>query len=235
MAIQITGLKLPIINEGDEISQIIKDEREFEGSEILVIAHSIISKANGQRTNLKDVDPGERAKKLAKKSNKDPRVCELIIKESNVIKIGKDFIITEKNNRICANAGIDKSNAGKGNVLLPPKKPNQEAEKILKEIDCQGVIISDSIGRPFRKGAVGTTIGYAGLKPFSSYKGLEDLYGRKLETTVECVADELAASANLVFGEASKSKPVAVIEGFKREGEPRDGKIEREKNQSVFR
>lgn len=235
MSIEIVGLTLPIISEGDDLIAIIKKEVDFEERDILVITETIISKARGRTKNLSEVKISEKAKELSNRSNKDQRICQLIIEEaSEIIEVGDGFIITETDGLICANAGIDLSNARKGKAILPLKKPHEVAKKYSKQLNVR-VIISDSVGRPFRRGAAGLAKGHSGIKPFSSYIGKKDLFGKEMESTIECVADELASAANLVLGESNQKTPIAVIRGFQHHGEPENGKINREPEESVFR
>ncbi len=235
MSIEIVGAKLPIIKEGNDLVSVIKEEVDFRKKDILVISETVVSRSKGRVKELKEVKVSEKAKKLSKKSKKDKKICQLIINECDeIIAVEENFIITEINGLVCANAGIDLSNAGKGKAILPIRDPKKVAEKLFEKLKAP-IIISDSVGRPFRKGTVGLAIGYAGLKPFSSCVGIKDLFGREMETTTECIADELASAANLVFGESDKGIPVAVIKGFNYDGEPKGETINRRKDESIFR
>jgi len=242
MSIQINGLELPLIKQKNinvDISSVIRssleeEKIEVESEDILVVSSSIISKFEGRSIKLDKVYPSESAKHLSDLTGKDPRICELVIREGEILGVVNRAIITEYQGRICANAGIDISNVEGSKVLLPPVNPNRTSERILSNLDVRGVVISDSVGRPFRKGAIGTAIGYAGIAPLISYEGKKDLFGRELESTLECVADEIASAANLVFGESNRGIPVAIIKNLDIDGIEVSEKIVREKEKCVF-
>ncbi len=217
---------IPLIKENDNISKLILDSLEessidIDDGDVLVIAETIISKAEGTKIDLKSIKPSYKALEIAEKTGKDPKLVESIIRESNeILKVGPDFVICEtKHGFVCANAGIDESNVEIGQVTPIPRDPDKSAEIIRKEIfESTGkqlvVIISDTQGRPFREGAVGVAIGISGMNPLWDRKGETDLYGRKLQTTNIAVADELAASASIVMGQADEGIPAVLIKGL---------------------
>jgi len=227
MEVRMIGLNnIPLIKENDNISKLILDSLEessidIDDGDVLVIAETIISKAEGTKIDLKSIKPSYKALEIAEKTGKDPKLVESIIRESNeILKVGPDFVICEtKHGFVCANAGIDESNVEIGQVTPIPRDPDKSAEIIRKEIfESTGkqlvVIISDTQGRPFREGAVGVAIGISGMNPLWDRKGETDLYGRKLQTTNIAVADELAASASIVMGQADEGIPAVLIKGL---------------------
>ena len=236
--IKIIGLKeIPFIRSGDNLPEIImnsldKNEITLQDGDILVIAQSIISKSTGRIRNLNKINPSERAieicKKIAPKAKilglpeKDPKLVQAILDESKQLIMSDHVLITEtKHGFVCADAGIDKSNIGnQGFVSLLPVNPDKDAEKIriaLKNISKKeiAIIISDSFGRAFRVGAIGTAIGVSGINPISDMKGRKDLYGYELQTTVVGQVDSLAAAAQLVMGESDEGIPIILIRGYK--------------------
>ncbi|HEY61167.1 MAG TPA: coenzyme F420-0:L-glutamate ligase [Anaerolineae bacterium] len=223
---------IPDINKGDDLVRVILDslkvERiELKNNDVIVIAQKIVSKSEGRLRNLKDVSPSREAKRLGEITGKDPRLIELILQESNeVLRIRKGLIIVEhKLGFVCANAGIDHSNV-KGTygddedwVLLLPQNPDQSASAIRSGITRLlgieiGVLIIDSHGRAWRLGTVGVAIGVSGLPALVDLRGVKDLYGFRLRATDVGVADELAAAASLMMGQAAEGTPVIHVRGF---------------------
>ena len=224
-------LDFPLINKGDDLAKLIasslkKNRIELQNGDILVIAQKIVSKAEGRRVNLKTITPSKKALELSSICDKDPRLIELILRESNeVVRIRPGTIIVEHRlGFICANAGIDHSNVVSNNsdeeiVLLLPENPDQSSENIKKYFFSQkniniGVLIIDSHGRAWRLGVVGTTIGIAGLPGVVDMRGKPDMFGGILKTTQIGAADELAAGASLVMGQADERIPVVHVRGF---------------------
>lgn len=228
MKIEVFGLEsIPLVKEGDDVSTLILDSLKMDGLElddedVVLIAETIISKAEGNMVNLEEITPSDYALSLAEQTGKDPRLVELILMESNeVVRIGPGFIITEtKHGFVCANSGVDESNI-ENNLAKPlPENPDKSASIIREKLESVsgknlGVIITDTQGRAFRFGAVGTSIGCSGLKPLWKRVGDSDLYGRELETTEIATADELASAASLIQGQADEGIPVVIIRGFK--------------------
>lgn len=191
--------------------------------DIILIAETIISKAEGNYITLSKISPSTEAIEVAKKTKKDPKLIQCVLNESNeVVKLGPDFIITETHHGfVCANAGIDESNVAKGLATPMPKNPDKSAQVIRKELEnktgksCKlGVIITDTQGRAFRNGAVGVAIGCSGINPLWDRKGEKDLYDNQLQTTEIATADELAATASLIMGQANEGIPIVIIRGF---------------------
>lgn len=226
MNLKIIGvIGIPLIKKGDFLDQLILKalldmEIEIQENDILVIAETAISKSEGHIINLNDIKPSYKALELARKTGKEPEVVEAILQESEeVIKVGPDFIISEtKHGFVCANAGIDESNVNIGLATPIPVNPDESASLILQNIQKStskeiSIIISDTQGRAFREGAVGVAIGISGLNPIWDRSGEKDLYNRDLKTTAIAVADELAAAASIVMGQADEGIPVVLIRG----------------------
>lgn len=245
---------IPILIEddiriGDDIAGLImkaikeRNESLLE-NDVVVITHKVISKAEGKITDLSTIIPSEQSHKISFNTGKDPRLVELIISQSNeIIKIERDIIIAEtKHGFVCANAGIDASNVGKlsNQVVLLPDDPDESARKIRNDIKSRtninvGVIISDTFGRPFRKGQVNVAIGIAGIDPIMSYIGKTDMYGKILKVTEIAIADELASAAELVMGKSSRI-PVVIVRGVHyMSGDFSISKITRSKKDDLFR
>jgi coenzyme F420-0:L-glutamate ligase / coenzyme F420-1:gamma-L-glutamate ligase len=204
-----------------EILEAIGDSQiEIQNGDILVVTHKIVSKAEGRVVDLARIKPSPKAIRMAKEHDKDPRVMDLILKESiQILRAKNGIIISEtKHGFVCANAGVDQSNVEGDAAVLLPVDPNESAsriqdavkKKIGKEI---AVIITDTFGRTFRNGQTNVAIGIAGINPIKSYIGTYDMYGRKLRVTEIAVADEIASAAELVMGKA-EGTPVAIVRGY---------------------
>jgi coenzyme F420-0:L-glutamate ligase/coenzyme F420-1:gamma-L-glutamate ligase len=226
MEIKVIGIEnIPLVKEGDDIADLIIDaahieDIKIEDHDIFVIAETIISKAEANKINLKTIKPTPKAFELAEKTGKDPHLVEAIIQESGeILKVGPDFIISEtKHGFVCANAGIDESNVEDGMATPIPENPDKSALVIMEKIKALTgkevvVIISDTQGRAFREGAIGTAIGISGMNALWDRKGEKDLYGRELQTTSIAVADELASTASILMGQADEGIPVVIIRG----------------------
>lgn len=224
--IPINGI--PKIKEGSDLPRIILKAIDYSGlklmeGDILVIAQSIVSKAEGRIVKLSEVNPSPLAKLIGSKLSKDPKMVHLILGESKDIRAYGDgrLIAETKHGLVCANAGIDKSNAGINCVTLLPTNPDESARKIMVEIQNLtgikklAVIITDTHGRPFRIGAINIAIGSSGITPIMDYRGKKDLYGYILKSTTIAVIDALAAIAGLVMGESNEGTPVVLIRGYK--------------------
>lgn len=246
----ITPLKdIPLIRQGDDLADILVQALQhtnvqLQDNDILVLAQKIVSKSEGRTVDLGAVTPSQIAKELANSTKKDARVVELILQESNeILRTRPGAIIVEhKLGFVCANAGIDQSNVqGEGRVLLLPENPDRSAARIRQKIEAGtgshiGVLIIDSHGRAWREGTVGIAIGISGLPGLVDLRGHPDLFGFKLQITQVGVADELAAAASLIMGQAAEGTPVVHMRGF-----PyplREGKLDellRPREQDLFR
>jgi coenzyme F420-0:L-glutamate ligase / coenzyme F420-1:gamma-L-glutamate ligase len=233
MPLTLTPLQhIPLIRRDDNLADIIvtslhETNIELQDNDILVVAQKIVSKAEGCAVNLATVTPSQRAIELARQTEKDPRVVELMLQESKEVlrtRVGT-IIVEHRLGFVCANAGIDHSNvAGSGDsaeewVLLLPTEPDKSAEKMRSDIRTEtgknvGVLIIDSHGRAWRNGTVGVAIGIAGLPGLVDLRGKPDLFDFTLRVTQVGAADELAAAASLVMGQAAEGTPVVHVRGF---------------------
>jgi len=237
---------LPLVKEGDDLGELIVEAAAragvgIEDGDVVAVTQSVVSKAEGGTVELGKVEPGPEALSLAGRLGKDPREVEVILRESaQVLRAGRVLICRTRHGFVCANAGVDHSNAGEGRVTVLPRDPDASAAKIRRRIwELTGrevaVIITDSWGRTFRRGAVGHAVGISGLSPLLDLRGRKDLYGRELRSKVVCVADALAAAAVLLMGEAAEGKPVVLIKGAPYEkGEGKVKEILRPEEEDLF-
>ncbi len=241
---------MPLITKGDNLAELIYNAAKqqcitIQEKDVIVITHIAVSKAEGNVVNLDEVSPSELAKEIAKQTNKEPELVEVILRETKeIVRMRSDSLITETQSGIvCANAGVDKSNVeGARNVVLLPENPDASAQKIRQEIkrltNCDvGVIVSDTHGRPFRMGEINVAIGVAGIKAIRDRRGEKDLFGYVLRIKQTAVADELASAAELVIGQANEGIPVAIIRGYKYQATENTSAIEliRSKEKDLFR
>ncbi len=226
---------LPEIAAGDDLGALIAGAIRTAGDElaagdVLVISQKVVSKAEGRMRNLALVEPGERARDLARGLVKDARLVELVLEQSRaVVRAERGVLIVEtKSGWICANAGIDVSNVpGDGCVTLLPEDPDASAVRIRAEVAAAAgvapaIVIADSFGRPWRVGQTDVAIGCAGLVPLDDRRGLPDREGRALTATEIAVADQLAAAADLVRAKES-GRPACLVRGLKRFVSVEDG------------
>jgi coenzyme F420-0:L-glutamate ligase/coenzyme F420-1:gamma-L-glutamate ligase len=188
---------------------------------ILVVAQKVVSKSEGSLVCLDSVVPSPQAKAWASEYHKDARMVEVVLQQARrVVRMDRGIMIMETHHGyVCANAGVDASNAPSGTVVLLPRDPDDSAKRIRGELEQAlrrhvAVIISDTFGRPWRMGLTNVALGVSGLSAFIDYRGQVDSYGRTLQATVLAVADELAGAAELVMGKTA-GIPAAVIEGFR--------------------
>lgn len=230
--VSIFGLEgLPMIKAGDDLASLIVSAAKnnnvaIEDGDIIVIAQKIVSKAEGRVVRLEAVTPSKEALKIAEITGRNPRLVELVLRESKrFLKTSREIIIVEdKRDIVNINAGIDKSNVeGADSYALLPSDPDESARRLRSRIikltgRRVGVIISDTYSRAFRRGQVNFTIGLAGIDPFYDYRGKEDLFGYIMQVKFAAVADELASAAELVMGQGKEAVPVAVVKGLNRIG-----------------
>ena len=221
----LTGM--PIINEGNDLALLIcqaakKQETPIQNGDIIVVTHVIVSRAEGNIVDLKKVTPSTFATNVANSSGKDPRLVEVILRESkNIVRMRNGKLITEtKQGLVCANSGIDKSNVPGSSIVAPlPENADQSAQKIrqkireLTKMDV-AVIVSDTHGRPIRNGEINIAIGTSGFEPLRDRKGETDLFGYTIRVKKTAIADELASAAELVIGQTNEGIPVAIIRGY---------------------
>ncbi|MFL5906734.1 MAG: coenzyme F420-0:L-glutamate ligase [Solirubrobacterales bacterium] len=214
----ITGLSE--LRQGDDLGALIADAAKPLDGETVVISQKVVSKVEGRVRSLAEVAPGNRARDLAARLDKDPRLVELVLSETaRVVRAERGVLITEtRGGWVCANAGIDSSNLDQGWVTLLPLDGDESARGIRASIRkasgvAPAVVIADSFGRPWRLGQADVAIGCAGLAPLDDWRGRRDARGGELSATVIAVADEVAAAADLTHDKDS-GVPGAVITGL---------------------
>jgi coenzyme F420-0:L-glutamate ligase/coenzyme F420-1:gamma-L-glutamate ligase len=230
-AVQILALPgIPLVKEGDDLAALIETalvgaKLALRDGDVLVVAQKIVSKAEGRAVRLDTVTPSPRALELAAQVGKDPRVVEVILAESTrVVRLRPALMIMQHRlGFVMANAGVDQSNIagddGAEVALLLPRDPDGSAEALRARLSAGArakvaVIINDSFGRAWRRGIVGTAIGVAGLPALIDLRGNPDLFGRPLQVSIAGFADEIAAAASLVMGQADEGQPVALVRGL---------------------
>lgn len=221
---------IPLVKPGDDPVALVREalvraSLTLAAGDVLVVTSKILSRADGRFVELASVVPGAEADALAEKTGLDPRVIELVLRESrSVSRAAKGaLVVRHRLGFVLANAGIDLSNsapsasAGGPWALLLPEDPDGWAERIRRGLSPDGsigVVVSDSFGRPFRLGTVGTAIGVAGLPALWDRRGDDDLFGRPLAQTITGLADEIAAAAGLVSGQAAEGRAVVLVRGL---------------------
>jgi coenzyme F420-0:L-glutamate ligase/coenzyme F420-1:gamma-L-glutamate ligase len=244
--IGITGI--PEVHPGDDLADLILDAARRQDTppvdgDVLVVTQKVVSKAEGQVVPLSSVEPSSFARRVAEETGKNARQVEVVLRESRrIVRMDRGVIITETHHGfICANAGVDASNAGgPGLVTLLPQDPDASAESLRRAIEERtgarlAVVITDTFGRPWREGTDEVAIGVAGLVALKDYAGQRDPYGYELRVTQVAVADELAAAAELVTGKLERI-PAALIRGYPFEpgwGHGRD--LVRDPDRDLFR
>lgn len=218
-----------MIKPGDDLARIIIDAIEsndltLEDKDVLVIAQKVVSKAEGRYVRLDSVTPGKRALEIAQVTDKDPRLVEIILRESSQVVRMKSgvLIVRHKLGWVCAQGGVDQSNIDHSEgeqALLLPENPDASAHRLRDQIHdlrktCTGIIVCDSMNRPWRLGSVGVAIGCAGVAVFEDHRGGQDLYGRELQVTLISRADAIASAANLAMGETTRRVPLALVRGI---------------------
>lgn len=227
--LELTALRgLPMVSAGDDLAALIISalgDKRLRDRDVVVVAQKIVSKAEGRTVDLATVEPSVEAVELAAEVGKDPRLVEVILRESaRVVRSRPNLIIVEHRlGFVMANAGVDQSNVapadGVHRALLLPRDPDASAEKLRAALARHfgatiGVIISDSFGRAWRRGTCGIAIGAAGLPSLIDLRGQPDLFGRTLEVSIVGFADEIAAAASLLQGQAAEAQPVVLVRGL---------------------
>jgi coenzyme F420-0:L-glutamate ligase / coenzyme F420-1:gamma-L-glutamate ligase len=225
---------VPVAKPGDDVASLVRAALErarvaLADGDVIVVASKMISRAEARFVDVSRVEPSARAVELAARTGKDPREVELVLRESTEVSRAAPsvLIVRQKNGVISANAGIDASNAlppdapaGSGPwMLLLPEDPDSSAERVRAALASWsgaaiGVVVSDSLGRPFRLGSVGAAIGVAGVPALWDQRGRADLFGRTLEHTVTALADQIAAATDLVAGQAAERRAVVHVRGL---------------------
>ena len=213
---------IPEIEPGDDIAALIEGNAEPREDDVVLVASTAVSKAEGRLYRLDDFPAGPRAREIAAEfeartgEEKDPRFAQAVLEESTEIIVDQPFLLTETRfGHVGVNAGIDRSNVGDADLLLLPKRPSESAARIREGLSAAPpVIVTDTCGRPFRYGQRGVAIGWDGMPASRDWRGETDRDGRELSVTVQNVVDELAATANLVMGEGDGGTPVVIVRGF---------------------
>ena len=243
---------IPLVKPGDDLAVIFLDSLQeakikLQNDDVLVIAQKIISKAEGRLVKLSTVTPSARAIGIARQVEKDPRQVEVILSESKeIVRMRPGVLVVEHRlGFVCANAGVDRSNVeavgGEEYLLLLPENPDRTCAELREKLRAEtgatlGIIINDSHGRAWRNGAVGVAIGTAGIPALLDLRGRTDLFNHTLNVTQIGLADELAAAASLLMGQADEGRPVIHARGVPypfREGTARE--LIREKELDMFR
>lgn len=240
------------VREGDALNKIISlalsnNQLQLMDGDLVTVCQKIVSKSEGCTVGLKSIIPSEKAKKIAAQCQRDPRIVELILRESTeLVRVSTQAIIARHRlGFVVANAAIDQSNVagGRDMALLLPQNPDASAQRLRSALeeahDVQlSVIITDSFGRPFRNGVTGVAIGAAGLQSLQNLRGQPDRNGDALQGTEVALADQLAAAATLLMGEADEGRPVVIIRGMQqhwRQPESPAAALIRDREMDLFR
>jgi coenzyme F420-0:L-glutamate ligase/coenzyme F420-1:gamma-L-glutamate ligase len=244
MSIEITALSgLPEIRAGDDLAALVReaagrDSQTMDRSTIVAIAQKVISKVENEIVNLREVRPSAMAQSWAQQWGKDPRLIEVILSQSKrIVKMDRGVMVVETHHGfVCANAGVDQSNAGaEDRVTLLPRDPDASARRLRDQLGCGAVIVTDTFGRPWREGLVDVAIGVAGFDPVTDYRGSADRGGRKLEGTIIALGDQIAAAAGLLMSK-SAGTPVVLVRGLEwKKAEGSTGALLRKCDQDLFR
>ncbi len=229
----LTALRgVPTVKPGDDLAELVLQALRIElyDGDVLVVASKVVSRAEDRFVDLSSVIPSGRAERLGALTGKDPRVVELVLREASAVSRAAPgaLIVRHRLGFVCADAGIDFSNAaepgarqGEGPwALLLPADPDASAARLRAALERHsgkrlGIVVSDSHGRPFRLGALGTAIGISGLPPLWDRRGEPDRHGRKLEHTQSALGDQVATAADLVAGQAAEGRPLIHVRGLR--------------------
>jgi coenzyme F420-0:L-glutamate ligase/coenzyme F420-1:gamma-L-glutamate ligase len=238
---------VPDLRPGDDLASLtieaaVAQGTPFQAGDVVVLSQKAVSKVEGRLVRLADVTPSSLAIEVGHAQKKDPRLIEVILRESRrIVRMDRGILITEtRHGQICANAGIDQSNVGLGWASLLPEEPDASARAFAGRVRAaQGievaVIVADTFGRPWREGLVNVAIGVAGLRPLQTFLGVPDAHGYTLQATILAIADELAAAAELVMGKLDRV-PVAVVRGYRYDAGPGSSReLLRDPNLDLFR
>jgi coenzyme F420-0:L-glutamate ligase/coenzyme F420-1:gamma-L-glutamate ligase len=239
---------LPDVRPGDDLAALLAEAAppDLADGDVLVIAHKVVSKAEGRVRLLGEIEPGERARTLAAGHGKDPRLVQAVLDESVEVVRARDGVLVceTRHGFVCANAGVDRSNASRpGELILLPEDPDESARRLREGIaGARGrrpaVVVADSFGRAWRLGQTDVAIGAAGLAPLDQWIGLPDAYGRELRATSIAIADAVAAAADLARTKVSR-EPAVLVGGLERyvtaDHGPGAAALRRPREQDLFR
>jgi coenzyme F420-0:L-glutamate ligase / coenzyme F420-1:gamma-L-glutamate ligase len=251
--LQLVPLRgVPLIEPGTDLVSLICDICQKQGpalrdDDVLVLAQKIVSKAEGRYVDLAAIEPSEQARALSRQVQKDARLVEVIIGESRKVLRQRPgvLIVEHKLGFVLANAGVDQSNVdparGAKPVLLLPEDPDRSAQLLYEGLRLKlgkniAVVINDSLGRAWRRGTVGIALGAAGLPALADLRGRPDLYGRPLQVSETGFADEIAAAASLLMGQADEATPIIVVRGLTWSAKPSSAaQLLRDPKEDLFR
>jgi coenzyme F420-0:L-glutamate ligase/coenzyme F420-1:gamma-L-glutamate ligase len=211
---------IPMIKKGDDIASIICERTSIEDNDVIVIASTIVAKAEGRMFRLQDITAGEEAEIIADKHGLDARFVQAVLNRSHEVLVDYPILLVETDNgHVCIKAGIDESNVDKGYMIDLPTDPDLSARSIGEVIESQtgkkiSVIVTDTNGRAFKIGQTGIAIGVYKIHPIKNWKGQKDLFGNTLAITEEAISDEIAGAANLLMGEGDGGCPVVILRGL---------------------
>jgi coenzyme F420-0:L-glutamate ligase/coenzyme F420-1:gamma-L-glutamate ligase len=211
---------LPEVRPGDDLAALVADRVDPRPADVVCVASTVVSKAEGRQADLSEFPAGERARSIADRvadlagEEKDPRFAQAVIEESEQLLLEFPIMLAvTRFGHVTVNAGIDHSNVPDADLLLLPEDPAASARRLHERLDAR-VVVTDTSGRPFRYGQRGVALGWAGLPAARDWRGERDRDGREMSATVQAVVDELAAATNLVTGEGAGGTPVAVVRGW---------------------
>ena len=239
--------KFPIVKPHDSLVELIlkaeeNSERKLNDGDIIVIASKVVSVSENRLVSAEDVEPSQKAREIASKNGFDPVHVELALRESTEIIRTEGVLITETHSGLVCNfSGVDKSNAPEGSYILLPENPDESAHQLRDALKNStgkdiAIIITDTQGRPWRKGSLNVAIGCAGIAPFKYNKGKSDLYGRILKRSTVCQIDEIAMLAEPLLGQAGQRTPVVIVRGYSYlDSEETAKDINRPKHEDMFR
>jgi coenzyme F420-0:L-glutamate ligase/coenzyme F420-1:gamma-L-glutamate ligase len=225
---------LPEIKKGDDLTRLFLDAVNeqaltLEDGDVIVFTSKVVSKSEGRVVDLSRVQVSEEAGRIARETEKDPRIVQLVLDESKGIErmMRNHVIVESKHGFVCANAGVDESNVEEGKAVLLPNDPQRSAQQLKKELEARSgraiaVLIADSFGRAFRDGVTGICVGVSGIPALVDRRGEEDRFGKIAQITKEAIVDEICAAANLVMGEFKEGIPIAIVRGLMLERCERD-------------
>jgi coenzyme F420-0:L-glutamate ligase/coenzyme F420-1:gamma-L-glutamate ligase len=225
---------LPEIKKGDDLTRLFLDAVNeqaltLEDGDVIVFTSKVVSKSEGRVVDLSRVQVSEEAGRIARETEKDPRIVQLVLDESKGIErmMRNHVIVESKHGFVCANAGVDESNVEEGKAVLLPNDPQRSARQLKKELEARSgrtiaVLIADSFGRAFRDGVTGICVGVSGIPALVDRRGEEDRFGKIAQITKEAIVDEICAAANLVMGEFKEGIPIAIVRGLMLERCERD-------------
>jgi coenzyme F420-0:L-glutamate ligase/coenzyme F420-1:gamma-L-glutamate ligase len=220
MTVHVFGIEgLPLIRHGDDLPALLCSRVDFSDGDILCLASTVYSKSKGYVRELASIVPGAYAQRIAGRDREDPRFVQSVLDDAKEILLDEPFILSEmEHGHIGVRSGVDRSNVEDGFVILLPPDPRAAAADVRSGIrkicDAEiGVIITDTVGRAFRRGQTGNAIGWSGIPAIRDFRGDRDLFGHTLQITEEAVVDEIAGFANFIMGESDQGVPAVVFRG----------------------